>query len=66
MNIVMWFVQPEYFGGLLAFLLISGFGIWLIVRAARGNIAFSNGILSVKVPRWLLLLIGLILPVPTL
>jgi hypothetical protein len=51
--------QYAYFRGFISLLFLSGIGLWLILQARSGDTLFFGGL--VRVPAWLLTLVGVAL-----
>ncbi len=54
----------RYYAGLVVFLIISIIGMWILFRGVKGENSFFDGLL--KLPSWLLVIIGIFLEMPTI
>jgi hypothetical protein len=54
----------RYYAGLVVFLIISIIGMWILLRGLKGEDSFLDGLL--KLPGWLVVMIGILLQMPTI
>jgi hypothetical protein len=58
------FLFTRYLPGLAVFLAVSGAGLMLILKAARGENSFGKA--DIKIPTWIIYAFGVLSQIPTI